>query len=86
MRVIFKHSQFPFFLIVVDMNQTVAALEAILSYFDLASREEAIVTRPLSDQDLQSYLQSIGRIRESLRAMSSVNLKAGDRVVQQLVS
>ncbi|KAF9906285.1 exocyst complex component exo70 [Linnemannia zychae] len=67
-----------------NMNQTVAALEAILSYFDLASREEAIVTRPLGDQDLQSYLQSIGRIRESLRAMSSVNLKAGDRVVQQL--
>ncbi|KAG0280871.1 exocyst complex component exo70 [Linnemannia exigua] len=67
-----------------NMNQTVAALEAILSYFDLASREEAIVTRPLGDQDLPSYLQSIGRIRESLRAMSSVNLKAGDRVVQQL--
>ncbi|KAF9083262.1 exocyst complex component exo70 [Mortierella sp. AD031] len=67
-----------------NMNQTVAALEAILSYFDLAAREEAIVTRPLSDHDLQSYLQSIGRIRESLRAMSSVNLKAGDRVVQQL--
>ncbi|KAF9151438.1 exocyst complex component exo70 [Linnemannia schmuckeri] len=67
-----------------NMNQTVAALEAILSYFDLASREEAIVTRPLSDQDLQSYFQSIGRIRESLRAMNSVNLKAGDRVVQQL--
>ncbi|OAQ24857.1 Exo70 exocyst complex subunit [Linnemannia elongata AG-77] len=67
-----------------NMNQTVAALEAILSYFDLASREEAIVTRPLSDQDLQSYLQSIGRIREALRAMSSVKLKAGDRVVQQL--
>ena len=85
MRVVFKQSEF-LFPIDVDMNQTVAALEAILSYFDLASREEAIVTRPLSDQDLQSYLQSIGRIRESLRAMSSVNLKAGDRVVQQLVS
>ncbi|KAG0198146.1 exocyst complex component exo70 [Mortierella sp. GBA30] len=67
-----------------NMNNTVAALEAILSYFDLASREEAIVTRPLTVQELQPYLQSIGRIRESLRAMSSINLKAGDRVVQQL--
>lgn len=67
------------------MNQTVAALEAILSYFDLASKEEAIVASPLTVQELQPYLQSIGRIRESLRAMSSINLKAGDRVVQQLV-
>ncbi|KAF9195031.1 exocyst complex component exo70 [Haplosporangium sp. Z 767] len=67
-----------------NMNQTVAALEAILSYFDLAAQEEAIVSRPLADQDLNSYLQSIGRIRESLRAMSSINLKAGDRVMQQL--
>ncbi|KAF9279425.1 exocyst complex component exo70 [Mortierella alpina] len=67
-----------------NMNQTVAALEAILSYFDLASKEEAIVASPLTVQELQPYLQSIGRIRESLRAMSSINLKAGDRVVQQL--
>ncbi|KAF9927380.1 exocyst complex component exo70 [Linnemannia zychae] len=67
-----------------NMNQTVEALEAILSYFDLASREEAVVSRPLGDQDLQAYLQSIGRIREALRALSCVNLKAGDRVVQQL--
>lgn len=68
------------------MNQTVAALEAILSYFDLAAQEEAIVSRPLGSQDLQSYLQSIGRIRDYLRAMSSIKLKAGDGVVQQLVS
>ncbi|KAF9200335.1 exocyst complex component exo70 [Haplosporangium sp. Z 27] len=67
-----------------NMNQTVSALEAILSYFDQAAQEEAIVSRPLSDQDLQSYIQSIGRIREYLRAMSSVKLKAGDRVVEQL--
>ncbi|KAF9357832.1 exocyst complex component exo70 [Mortierella sp. AD094] len=67
-----------------NMNQTVSALEAILSYFDQAAQEEAIVSRPLSDHDLQSYLQSIGRIREYLRAMSSVKLKAGDRVVEQL--
>ncbi|KAG9322813.1 hypothetical protein KVV02_005561 [Mortierella alpina] len=67
-----------------NMNQTVAALEAILSYFDLASKEEAIVASPLTVQELPQYQQSIGRIRESLRAMSSINLKAGDRVVQQL--
>ncbi|KAF9998557.1 exocyst complex component exo70 [Entomortierella chlamydospora] len=67
-----------------NMDQTVSALEAILSYFDQAAQEEAIVSRPLSDHDLQSYLQSIGRIREYLRAMSSVKLKAGDRVVEQL--
>jgi len=67
------------------MNQTVAALESILTYFDLASQEEAIVSKSLSEQNLQAYLQSIGRIRESLRAMGSVKLKAGDRVVQQLV-
>ncbi|KAF8937866.1 Cullin repeat-like-containing domain protein [Dissophora ornata] len=67
-----------------NMNQTVAALEAILSYFDLAAQEEAIVARPLKEQDLQPYLQSIARIREYLRAMSSVKLKAGDRVAQQL--
>ncbi|KAF9897208.1 exocyst complex component exo70 [Lobosporangium transversale] len=66
------------------MNQTVAALEAILSYFDLAAQEEAIVARPLAERDLQSYLQSIARIREYLRAMSSIKLKAGERVVQQL--
>lgn len=69
----------------IDMNQTVAALEAILSYFDQAAQEESIVSRPFSDNDLQPYFQSIGRIREYLRAMSSVKLKAGDRVVQQLV-
>ncbi|KAF9921740.1 exocyst complex component exo70, partial [Modicella reniformis] len=67
-----------------NMDQTVAALEAILSYFDLATQEEAIVSRPLADQDLQSYIQSISRIRDYLRAMSSIKLKAGDRVVQQL--
>ncbi|KAI1316867.1 exocyst complex component exo70 [Mortierella claussenii] len=67
-----------------NMNQTVAALEAILSYFDLAAQEEAIVARPLSTQDLSAYLQSIARIQEYLRTMSSVKLKAGDRVVQQL--
>lgn len=70
---------------VIDMNQTVASLEAILGYFDLAAQEEAIVMSPLADQDLQTFLQSVGRIREALRAMTSVNLKAGDRVVQQLV-
>ncbi|KAF9388708.1 exocyst complex component exo70 [Podila verticillata] len=67
-----------------NMNQTVASLEAILGYFDLAAQEEAIVMSPLADQDLQTFLQSVGRIREALRAMTSVNLKAGDRVVQQL--
>ncbi|KAG0291132.1 exocyst complex component exo70 [Dissophora globulifera] len=66
------------------MDSTVAALEAILSYFDLAAQEEAIVARPLSEHDLQSYLQSIARIREYLRTMSSIKLKAGERVVQQL--
>ncbi|KAF9580543.1 exocyst complex component exo70, partial [Lunasporangiospora selenospora] len=67
-----------------NMNQTVAALESILSYFDLAAREETIIMRPLTEQDLQIYLQSIGRIREALKAMNSVNLKAGERAVQQL--
>ncbi|KAF9303141.1 exocyst complex component exo70 [Mortierella antarctica] len=67
-----------------NMNQTVASLEAILGYFDLAAQEEAVVMSPLADQDLQIFLQSVGRIREALRAMTSVNLKAGDRVVQQL--
>ncbi|KAF9355141.1 exocyst complex component exo70 [Mortierella sp. NVP85] len=67
-----------------NMNQTVAALEAILSYFELAAQEDAIVTKRLADQDLQSYLQSIARIREYLRAMSSIKLKASERVVQQL--
>ncbi|KAG0331978.1 exocyst complex component exo70 [Podila horticola] len=67
-----------------NMNQTVASLEAILGYFDLAAQEEAIVMSPLADQDLQIFLQSVSRIREALRAMTSVNLKAGDRVVQQL--
>ncbi|KAG0368817.1 Cullin repeat-like-containing domain protein [Gamsiella multidivaricata] len=67
-----------------NMDQTVAALEAILSYFDLAAQEEAIVVRPLTEHDLHSYLQSIGRIREYLRTMSLVKLKAGERVVQQL--
>ncbi|KAG0235112.1 exocyst complex component exo70 [Mortierella sp. GBA43] len=67
-----------------NMNQTVAALEAILSYFDLAAKEEAIVSRQLATQDLQAYLQSMGRIREYLRAMSSIKLKAGEGVVQQL--
>ncbi|KAF9112438.1 exocyst complex component exo70 [Mortierella sp. AM989] len=66
------------------MNQTVSALEAILSYFDQAAQEEAIVARPLSDHDLQNYIQSTKRIREYLRAMSSVKLKACDRVVDQL--
>ncbi|KAF9433811.1 exocyst complex component exo70 [Entomortierella beljakovae] len=66
------------------MNQTVAALEAILSYFDQAAQEEAIISRPFIDSELQTYLQSIGRIRGYLRAMTSVKLKAGDRVVQQL--
>ncbi|KAG0344492.1 exocyst complex component exo70 [Podila humilis] len=67
-----------------NMNQTVAALEAILGYFDLAAQEESIVMTPLAEQDLQTFLQSVGRIREALRAMTSVKLKAGERVVQQL--
>ncbi|KAF9402602.1 exocyst complex component exo70, partial [Podila epigama] len=67
-----------------NMNQTVAALEAILGYFDLAAREEAIVMTPLAEQDLQTFMQSVTRIREALRALSSVNLKASDRVAQQL--
>ncbi|KAG0098021.1 exocyst complex component exo70 [Podila epicladia] len=68
----------------VSSKMTVASLEAILGYFDLAAQEEAVVMSPLADQDLQIFLQSVGRIREALRAMTSVNLKAGDRVVQQL--
>ncbi|KAG0256246.1 exocyst complex component exo70 [Actinomortierella ambigua] len=67
-----------------NMNQTVAALETILKYFDLAAQEEAIVMRPIKDQDLATYIGSITRIRDALKTMGSINLRASDKVVQQL--
>ncbi|KAG0221911.1 exocyst complex component exo70 [Actinomortierella wolfii] len=67
-----------------NMNQVVASLETILKYFDLAAQEEAVVMRPLRDQDLSAYLASISRIREALRTMGNINLRASDKVVQQL--
>ncbi|PKC67670.1 Exo70 exocyst complex subunit [Rhizophagus irregularis] len=67
-----------------NIDRTRNGVLEIIGYFDLVEREEMMIKRGPNENDLESYLNSIGKCKKAIEVLSGMRLKSSEKVIGQL--
>ncbi|CAG8603375.1 9075_t:CDS:10 [Cetraspora pellucida] len=70
--------------LVDNIDKTRNAVVEIIGYFDLVEREEVIIKKGPDGNDLDSYLNSIGKCNKAMEVLGAMSLKSSEKIIGQL--
>ncbi|KAJ3122495.1 Exocyst complex component 7 [Nowakowskiella sp. JEL0407] len=68
-----------------NISKTLGHIGTVISYYDLASKEESLINRGPSENDLAPYLASVERLREALTNLNQTKYKSSEKAIAHLV-
>ncbi|CAG8459687.1 65_t:CDS:10 [Scutellospora calospora] len=70
--------------LVDNIDKTRNGVVEIIGYFDLVEREEVTIKRGPNVNDLDSYLNSIGKCNKAMEVLGAMRLKSSEKIIGQL--
>ncbi|KAJ3322596.1 exocyst complex component exo70, partial [Gonapodya sp. JEL0774] len=67
-----------------NIDGTILQIELVMSYFDLAGREEAAITKGPREEHLQRYMDAVTRVRDAYNYLSKSQFRSADRAITNL--
>ncbi|KXS12403.1 Exo70 exocyst complex subunit [Gonapodya prolifera JEL478] len=67
-----------------NIDATIMQMELVTNYFDLAGREEPVITRGPREDHLQRYMDSVTRVRDAYTYLAKSQFRSADRAVGSL--
>ncbi|KAL7752873.1 exocyst complex component exo70 [Sorochytrium milnesiophthora] len=67
-----------------NIDKSLAAVQNIISYFDLTEQEEQVIMKGPNERDLVPYLTSLGKLTDALGYLNQSKFKSGEKAVYKM--